>query len=358
MSEGKVYRAIGLMSGTSLDGSIDVALIETDGHDFVRPLAYYEHPYDLAVRDKVRACFGKLKRDDLVDEAEALVTDLHVAAIKGLGEKADVIGFHGQTITHDPSNRFTWQIGDGARLAQETGMDVLSDMRQADIKAGGQGAPLLPLYHKALLSDVDLPVVVLNLGGVANITYIGEDGGLIAFDCGPANALMDDFMKMREGVDFDKDGAMASQGQVQDNIITAFMSDKYFAKKPPKSLDRNQWDIDCVRYASDEDGMATLLEMTVSGIMQALEHLPQKPRVIYAAGGGRKNLYLLEVLAQRLGIQVISIDTLGWNGDAIEAEGFAYLAVRSLLGLPLTLPSTTGVPEALTGGVFFPALKG
>ncbi len=352
MDQGKVYRAIGLMSGTSLDGVIDVALIETDGQDYVRPLRYLAHPYDISVRDKVRACFGKKERDEQVEEAEELVTNLHIEAVKALGEQADIIGFHGQTLTHDPANGFTWQIGDGQRLADETGIDVAGDMRMDDIRAGGQGAPLLPLYHKALLSEVEKPVAVLNLGGVSNITYIGHDD-VIAFDCGPANALMDDFIKLRTGDEFDKDGRMASRGSVQDNLVEAFLADSYFEKKPPKSLDRNHWSIECVRYATKEDGMATLLEMSVGAIVRAMEHTNGAPETIYAAGGGRKNRFLMESIAQRLGVRVEGIEEIGWNGDATESEGFAYLAIRSLLGFPLTLPSTTGVSKEITGGVLY-----
>ncbi len=352
MSAHKVYRAIGLMSGTSLDGVIDVALIETDGHDFVRPIRYYEHPYDIEIRDKVRACFGKTKRNELVDKAERLVTDIHVHAVQAFDEEADVIGFHGQTITHNPKAGFTWQLGDGGGLAKETGIDVVDDMRQNDMKHGGQGAPLLPLYHRAMVANVDKPVMILNLGGVANITYIGADGDLIAFDCGPANALMDDFIKLRRDVAFDKNGVVAAQGQAQGNIVDRFLQDNYFQDSPPKSLDRNHWSIDCVRYASTEDGMATLMDMSVEGVARAFSHLPDIPRAVYIAGGGRMNNYMVGCLRQRLGVDVSLIDDLGWNGDATEAEGFAYLAVRSLLGLPLTLPSTTGVKHAVTGGVF------
>ena len=353
MQKDKVYRAIGLMSGTSLDGEIDVALIETDGHDYVKPLRYMAHPYDISVRDKVRDCFGKLDRDACVDEAEKLVTDLHIDAVKALGEQADVIGFHGQTITHDPDNRFTWQLGDGDALAKATGMNVVADMRQADIKAGGQGAPLLPLYHQALLSDNDKPVMVLNLGGVANITYVGAGDELIAFDCGPANAMMDDFMRTRLGREYDANGDFASKGAVQDHLVKTFLQHPYFKRTPPKSLDRNVWSIDCVRYASDEDGMATLLDMAVSGVIEATKHLPQRPAHIYAAGGGRKNSFLIDTLSARLHVPVTSIDDLGWNGDATEAEGFAYLAVRSMLGFPLTVPSTTGAPHDMTGGQLY-----
>ncbi len=353
MSERKVYRAIGLMSGTSLDGVIDVALVETDGYDYVRPLKYYEHSYDIAVRDKVRKCFGKVDRDGCVDDAERLVTDLHIDAVKAMGESADIIGFHGQTITHDPDRGFTWQIGDGQRLARETGMDVVGEMRQKDIRSGGQGAPLLPLYHRAMVAHIDEPVMILNLGGVANITYVGAAGELIAFDCGPANALMDDFIKSRRDLDYDEGGIVAAQGQVQSNIIDRFVRDDYFKKLPPKSLDRNHWNLDCVRYASTEDGMATLMEMTIEGVTRALDHLPETPRHIYVAGGGRKNTYLLGCLRKAFDADVLPIDVLDQNGDATEAEGFAYLAVRSLLGEAITLPSTTGVMKPMVGGVLY-----
>ncbi|PCJ98145.1 MAG: anhydro-N-acetylmuramic acid kinase [Zetaproteobacteria bacterium] len=351
MGEHKVYRAIGLMSGTSLDGVIDVALIETDGYGYVKPLRYYAHPYDIAVRDKVRACFGKTTRDVQIDDVEKLVTDIHIEAVKSMGEDADIIGFHGQTITHNPDEGFTWQLGNGEALAKATGMDVVCDMRQADIKAGGQGAPLLPLYHQALLFTYEKPVAILNLGGVANITYIGVGGNLIAFDCGPANALMDDFIRARRGLDYDTGGCIASLGSPLDNVVQIFLSDEYFAKKPPKSLDRDHWSTECVRYASTADGMATLLEMSVCGVERAMDYLPQKPARIYVAGGGRHNEFMLAMLAKNLDIPVENIDVLGWDGDAIEAQGFAYLGVRSLLGLPLTLPETTGAPQDMIGGV-------
>ncbi|MFP4097606.1 MAG: anhydro-N-acetylmuramic acid kinase [Alphaproteobacteria bacterium] len=349
----KVYRAIGLMSGTVLDGEIDVALLETDGYGFVRPLRYMAYPYDYEVREAVRACFGKIEPDEQTRIAEELVTRAHVEAVQALGEKVDVIGFHGQTITHNPQARFTWQLGDGARLAKETGIDCVYDMRKADVLAGGQGAPLLPLYHRALLEEHEKPVAVLNIGGVANLTYIGSDdpADIMAFDTGPGNAMMDDFMRLRTGFPYDRDGVLASRGRVVEHVVEKFMKHAYFSKTPPKSLDRNQWSIDCVRYTSDEDGMATLLEMSVRSIIRAVKSLPRPPEVIYAAGGGRHNSYLMGLLASSLSMEVVSIDALGWNGDATEAEGFAYLAVRSLLGEVLSLPTTTGVPQAISGGV-------
>ncbi len=376
-----IYRAIGLMSGTALDGEIDVALIETDGYGYVKPLRYMAYPYDESVRDKVRACFGKREPDEATVEAEKLVTDLHIKAVKVFDEKADVIGFHGQSITHDactvlssyddksvqtprrlrPSGRgindpyvgFTWQLGDGARLAAETGITTVYDMRQRDVKAGGQGAPLLPFYHRALLAEHEKPVAVLNIGGVANLTYIGsnDDEDIIAFDTGPGNALMDDFMAERVGRPYDRGGALASVGKAQEHLVKNFLRHEYFSASPPKSLDRNMWNTECVRYASNADGIATLLEMSASSIAAAFKHLPKMPKHLYVSGGGRKNVFLMDALSGYLPMPIDLIEKLGWNGDAIEAEGFAYLAVRSLLGETLSAPSTTGVRYALTGGV-------
>lgn len=343
------------MSGTSLDGEIDVALIETDGRDYVRPLGFYAHPYDLSVREKVRACFGKRTRDAAVEEAEALVTDLHIAAVKASGFQGDIIGFHGQTITHAPEERFTWQIGDGPRMARETGLDVVYDFRSADVKAGGQGAPLIPLYHAAMMAGQRKPAAVVNLGGVANVTFIGADGSIVAFDCGPANALMDDFMRRRTGHAFDEGGALAAQGEPDGAIIKAFLQDEYFNRPAPKSLDRNHWGIGIVEGLSDADGMATLMAMTTGALERAFKVLPAKPRAVFVAGGGRKNDFMMGVLRGRLPHTMFSkfgpVEDAGWNGDATEAEGFGYLAVRSLLGLPLSLPGTTGIPAPLTGGV-------
>ena len=351
MSGQKVYRAIGLMSGTSLDGEIDVALIRTDGQSFVEALDFKPFPYDRGVREKVRACFGQRAPDAQTLEAEALVTDLHSAAVKASGFQADVIGFHGQTITHDPAKRFTWQLGDGARLARETGMDVVYDFRSADVKAGGQGAPLIPLFHAAMMAGQSKPVAVLNLGGVGNVTFVGDDEDILAFDTGPANALLDDFVRQRTGKDFDAGGALAAQGKPDARILKTFLSDPFFDRPAPKSLDRNHWSLDVVKPLSAEDGAATLLAMSVGAVVRALEHLPAKPKAVYVCGGGRKNEFMMDQLRAGLGLPVQAIDTLGWNGDAIEAQGFGYLAVRSLLGLPLSLPSTTGVPDPISGGV-------
>lgn len=355
MGSRKVYRAIGLMSGTSLDGEVDVALIETDGQDYVKPMDFKPYRYGDHIRDIVRPCFGKRVRDAQVQKAEDAVTDVHIRAVKESGFEADIVGFHGQTITHDPSNRFTWQIGDGQRLARETGMDVIADMRQADVKAGGEGAPLLPLYHRARCADFKKPVVILNIGGVANITYI-DTGGILAFDCGPGNALMDDFIKARTGQDYDRDGALAMTGMPPDQtVLRDFFMDAYFKKPPPKSLDRDMWSADLVQDLATAQGMATLLCMTTGAIAAGFEKLPAPPVACYVCGGGRKNTFLMDTLKALLLCAVEPVEALAWNGDATEAEGFAYLAVRSLLGLPLTEPTTTGVPQAMTGGVLYKA---
>lgn len=354
MSANKVYRAIGLMSGTSLDGEIDVALIETDGRDLVKPLDFKPYPYDISVRDKVRACFGKTEKDAATRAAEALVTDIHIAAVKASGFQADIIGFHGQTITHAPMRRFTWQLGDGAHLAQACGMDVIADMRQADIKAGGQGAPLIPLYHAAMMAKQEKPVAVLNLGGVGNITLMDEKGGIFAFDTGPANALMDDYMLAYSGAAYDADGALAASGRVDAGAVNAFLAHEFFQSGGPKSLDRNAWDLSLVAHLSPADAMATLCEMSAQAVGAGLA-LKGAPRELLVCGGGRKNAHLMRRLQEVLGLPVRPVEALGWNGDSIEAEGFAYLAVRAVLGLPLSLPTTTGAPVPLTGGVLYKA---
>lgn len=368
MDDQKVYRAIGLMSGTSLDGAIDVAYVETDGRAYVKPLGFYAHPYDEGARDVVRACFGKRARDAQVDEAEALVTDLHIAAVRASGflDEAALVGFHGQTITHDPAAGVTWQIGDGTRMARELGVDVVCDMRQADVQAGGQGAPLAPLYHAAILAGEARPVAVLNLGGVANVTFIDANkssvcfaddtsryGNLVAFDCGPANALMDDYAVAHFGCEFDADGAIAREGAVESAVVDAFLRQDYFKAAPPKSLDRNDFEAVLAGLPDDpRDAMASLAACSVAGVVAAVEHFPKAPAVWYVCGGGRKNGFMMEALAERLApAVVVPIEEAGFDGDAIEAQAFAYLAVRSVFGGALSVPSTTGVAEPLTGGV-------
>ncbi len=358
MIQKKIQSAIGLMSGTSFDG-IDIAWIETDGEACVRPLAFEAFPYSDMERETVRLALGRREKGAETEAAERIVTERHIACLQQFMEKntlqpgqIDVIGFHGQTVFHDPARKFTWQIGGSQALADACGIPVVGQMRVADVQAGGQGAPLLPLYHRALTYELDKPLVVLNIGGVSNITWIGE-GAILAFDCGPGNALLDDFVLKRIGQSYDKDGALAVKGQGDATRVKDWLAHPYFFLKPPKSLDRDAWRHADVSDLSDADGAATLLEFTVRSIEKGLTLCALPPRSIHVTGGGRLNGQLMKRLQAVFQFPVAPVEALGWNGDAIEAQGFAYLAVRSLLGLPLTEPGTTGVPKPLTGGVLY-----
>lgn len=360
MTENKVYTALGLMSGTSLDG-IDAAMVRTDGKDDTLLLAFKTYYYGDHIKDAVRKVLRRETPDSDTKIADDLITRTHIEAVKEFIDyakmKPDIIGFHGQSITHIPAKRFTWQLGDPARLATETRYNVIGHMRQADIKAGGQGAPLLPLCHRAFASEIKKPIAILNLGGVGNVTWLGVDrADIMAFDTGPANALIDDLVKEKTGKNYDSDGRLAKSGTANKEMIADWMRHPYFEKRPPKSLDRNEWE---VRRAYDlplADAVATLAEFTVQSIVHSMKQLPGVPHALYIAGGGRHNSYIMMRLNQELPYAVKPVETLGWNGDGLEAQGFAYLAVRSLLGLPLTLPTTTGVEKPTTGGVLFKPL--
>lgn len=374
MAENKVYTAIGLMSGTSLD-AVDAALIETDGHGFVRPLDFISIPYDEQTRAEIRACYGiKDRSDEKVKKAETIVAMEHAKAVKALLQKTgrdaasiDLIGFHGQTIYHAPRDGVTHQIGDAQFLASETGIDVVADFRSADVNAGGEGAPLAPLYHWARIHSAkqDFPVVVLNIGGVSNATWLGAGADdIMAFDCGPGNALMDDWAQRHTGQRYDEDGKLAASGSARDDFVQEWLSHEYFARPAPKSMDRDQWDIAGLGQLSSElnnissaDGAATFLKFTVEAIVKGVELMPTLPKHWYACGGGRHNKALMKALSARLNDcgygKLHSVDDLGWNGDATEAECFAYLGVRSRLGEFISLPTTTNVPQKMTGGVLF-----
>lgn len=351
----KVYTVIGLMSGTSMDG-IDVAMIKTDGIDYIEPVRDHSIPYDDVLRNSLRQCLGKSVIDEDIRRVERDLTVAHVNAVKAMidYEEVELIGFHGQSIFHDPDHACTIQIGDGKLLAEQTGISVVNDFRSNDMRHGGQGAPLLPLYHRARANNLDKPVAVLNLGGVGNVTYLGgDDDEILAFDTGPANALIDDFVFERTGDRFDKDGALAASGAAHMDLVHGWMEHSYFSALPPKSLDRDDWDVSGVAGLSAPDGAATLSEFTVRSVAAGFGHLPKQPRCCYVSGGGRHNKYIMARLREVLNCDVRPVDGLGWNGDALEAEGFAYLAVRSVLGLPLSLPGTTGVSEPVSGGTLY-----
>jgi anhydro-N-acetylmuramic acid kinase len=359
--------AIGLMSGTSLDG-VDVALIETDGErvQAFGPSGYrpYRDDERAVLRQALAEAVHLTRRDvrpGVLAEAERVVTSAHLDAVgsflaqHGIArDKVDILGFHGQTVLHRPAERLTVQIGDGVGLAQATGLPVVYDLRAADVAAGGQGAPLVPVYHRALAEGLNRqgPIAVVNIGGVSNITYIDGDDTLIACDTGPGNALLDDFMLGATGQPFDADGATAAQGRVDDAWLAHALRLPFFAAPPPKSLDRNDFAALALGDRTAADGAATLTAFTAASIASIAPLLPRPPRHWIVAGGGARNATLLKMLRENVpGADVETADALGWSADAMEAQAFAFLAVRSLRGLPLSYPATTGVPSPMTGGV-------
>jgi anhydro-N-acetylmuramic acid kinase len=344
------------MSGTSLDG-IDVALIETDGRDRVILGPALTLAYPPEFRERLRSVLGGAGPVVAVEDE---LTRLHAESVEQFlsrhpGTAMDVVGFHGHTILHRPAERRTWQIGDGALLAQRLGVDVVADFRSADVAAGGQGAPLAPLFHAALAATLPKPLAVLNIGGVANVTLIGEGDAILAFDTGPGNALIDDWVRRHTGAAADLDGALARAGRVSAAHVERFVANPFFGRPPPKSLDRDDFREAVPTALSPEDGAATLTEMTAAAAAAATSHFPAPARDWLVAGGGRHNPALMAALARRLGVPVRPVEAVGWNGDALEAQAFAYLAVRSIEGLPLSLPSTTGVPQPTCGGRLFAA---
>ena len=363
--------AIGLMSGTSYDG-VDVALINTDGETIGRlgPTGYRAYSdAERAVLRRAIAAAGNLadrnQRPEALVEAEALLTAVHAEAVQSYltangmtAADVTVVGFHGQTVLHQPDRHLTVQLGNGAELASRLGIPVVYDFRAADVAAGGEGAPIVPVYHRAMVRMLDRqqPVGVLNLGGVANLTFVdGEE--LVAFDVGPGNALIDDFIRLRTGEPHDADGLHAAAGKVDEESVARVLAHPYFARRPPKSLDRNEfrhWVAEEGRLAkkSVEDGAATLTAISAAAIAAARSLLPRPPASWIAAGGGTRNATLMKMLAERLApAKIETANEIGWSADALEAQAFAYLAVRSLRELPLTFPGTTGVSAPLTGGV-------
>ncbi len=368
-SPGASVLAIGLMSGTSQDG-VDVALIDTDGEAIAQFGATACRPYTKAERTLLRRATAaaanlteRTARPGIVAEAEQLINDAHAEAVQTFLAANDLnaanvaaVGFHGQTLLHRPERGLTVQIGDGAALAARLGIPVVYDFRAADVAAGGQGAPLAPIYHRALVRRLDLqaPVAVLNIGGVANVTYIdGEE--LIACDTGPGNALLDDFLRLRTGRALDTDGRKAAAGAVDEATIERLLRHPFFLAPPPKSLDRNDFRGfvgDTLAGVGVEDGAATLTALTAASVARIVPHLPRPPKTWIVAGGGARNPTLMRMLAGRLApARIESAHETGWSIDSLEAQAFAYLAVRSLRGLPITFPGTTGAPRPLTGGV-------
>lgn len=361
-------RAIGLMSGTSLDG-VDVALIETDGERIAafgptgyRPYAEGEQALLRQALAEGAALTERTARLGVLREAEEFVTRVHAEAMEAFlrAEHIDksgvaIVGFHGQTVLHKPAARLTVQIGDGAALARRLDMTVVHDFRAADVAAGGQGAPLVPAFHQALARDLKRthPIAVLNVGGVANVTFV-DGGDPIACDTGPGNALIDDFMRARTGAPLDRDGDQAAKGRIDEAFVKRVLADGFFAQPCPKSLDRNAFAFANIGLPNFTvaDGAATLSALTAASVARVVPHLPATPRAWIVAGGGARNPTLMRMLAERLKPATVeTADAVGWSSQSIEAQAFAYLAVRTLNKLPITFPATTGVPEPMPGGI-------
>ncbi len=368
---GRIRTAIGLMSGTSLDG-IDVALVRTDGEGTVERGPTMGVAYYPAFRKRLQAALETAKaigrRDERPGDLAAVERELtlrHAEAVRAFLDEngltaavVDVIGFHGQTVLHRPDQALTVQLGDGALLAREAGIDVVYDMRANDMAEGGQGAPLIPVYHAALArnlpADCAFPVVFVNIGGISNLTYVGADGAIVAFDSGPGNTLIDQWVEAQAGIPFDQGGMIASEGRVVASLAARYLDHPFFTATVRRSLDRNDFLPPAGGDATLEDGARTLAHVTAAAILTSAGHLPQPPRTYVVCGGGRLNRIIMADLADLAGAQgarVMAAEEAGLDGDSMEAEAWAYLAVRALEGLPLTFPGTTGVKAAVTGGV-------
>ena len=349
---------IGLMSGTSLDG-VDAAVIETDGETVQWRGPTLTRPYPPELRASLKDVIAQQRiggamppppnPSSALKTVTAALTAHHIEAVRQLDTKAELIGFHGQTVLHAPEHRITRQIGDAQALATATQTPVACDFRLADVAAGGQGAPLAPLFHQALANDLEKPLLIVNIGGVANLTFIGHTE-LLACDTGPGNALLDDFLAERTGTPMDRDGLHALRGTPSEAILATLLHNPFFAAPPPKSLDRDHFarSLQAIAALGTEDGAATLAAFTARSI--AATPLPSALRRVLVTGGGRKNPAIMAALSAAFPVPVDPVEAAGWDGDALEAQCFGYLAARVLRGLPLSLPGTTGAPHPLPGG--------
>lgn len=358
------------MTGTSLD-AVDMAVLDTDGVSIAafgpageRKMTAPTRQVLLAATQAALAWGWDAPRPEIFAEAERAVADEHLAAARefmaanGLSaNKLDLVGFHGQTVLHQPPGPAravgrTVQLGDAQRLADGLGLPVAFDFRVADVAAGGQGAPLAPIYHEALVrySGLTAPVAVLNLGGVGNVTLVRSDGSIEAFDTGPANGMIDLFMQARTEHRHDPDGRYAAAGRIDQAVLDAYMAHPYFTARGPKSLDRFDFSLAPVDRLSLEDGAATLTAFAAAAVARGLEAVSERPTRLIATGGGRRNPVLMQSLRERLDMPVQSAEDVGWRGDSIEAEAFAYLAARTERGLPISFPATTGAPAPMAGG--------
>ena len=361
-------KAIGLMSGTSMDG-VDVALIETDGETIhsLGPAAGFaytalERRIVREAMDWARGIVNRADRSGVLSIAESMLTAKHAESVKTFAAdnridlaRVGIVGFHGQTVLHRPERGLTVQLGDGAALSATLGVPVVYDFRAADMEKGGQGAPLVPIFHRALAfhEKLELPAAFVNIGGIANVTYVpdGSHEGLIAFDAGAGNCLLDDWAMKHIGEPLDRDSRLALAGTVNRQVLATLLSHPFFSAPPPKSLDRGAFALGALADLSAADGAATLTAFTIAGIAASARHFPAKPRTWIISGGGTHNPHMMEGLRRVLGPDMMTADIAGFSSDFMEAQAFAYLAARRLRDLPVTFPGTTGVSEASVGGV-------
>mgnify|MGYP006178499261 CR=1 FL=1 len=363
----KLITAIGLMSGTSCDG-IDVSIVESDGEDRLNSIGDLFYPYEEKTRLRIRKLKEKIEKvldlknyKNEMDNLEKEITFLHFKSINLILEKFKIsksevtlAGFHGHTIFHSFQDKKSKQLGDGRALSKLIDLNIIYNFRANDLKNGGQGAPLVPIFHKLLQKKLQLktPVVFVNIGGISNLTYLDKNDEMISFDSGPGNFLIDKLVQLHSNdkMQFDSNGEIAFKGRIDKNILNNYLHDTYYDSLPPKSLDVNNFNLSLVRDLSLEDAITTLSELTARTIVESLNFFSNKPREIILCGGGRKNKYIYERIKKISNISTLSINEYNISGDFIESQAFAYLAIRSFLKKPITFTKTTGVLNPTTGG--------
>ena len=362
----EIFYSLGLMSGTSLDG-IDASIIKSDGENFIKTIDNMHFEYDYQFKSKlkktVNTVISKKQFSTLSEKIKKIEEELtlkHAEACKLIIKKnknikIDFLGFHGQTILHRPNKGYSIQIGNSNLLSKIMNIPVISEFRKNDILNGGQGAPLAPLYHQVILNKIKakLPAVVINIGGISNITYMKKNKKLISFDCGPGNYLIDEWIRKKLRKEFDKNGYQAKKGKVNKKILKKLLQDPYYKKNYPKSLDVKYFNLKKLKGLNTKDGSATLSMLTVETILNAINNFKNYPKILLITGGGRKNKFIFKNIKKKVKCPIYSVDHFKIDGDYVESQAFAYLSIRSYLKKNITFPNTTGVKKPCVGGIYF-----